>query len=224
MLFWLIVLLLVVVPLLLLAQWFKNQSPDLHTKLNAVIDTECDKLALAQEALQASEHYIREVKSGKEQTEADIRELKAKIKQALDGQDEAKAISLTEQLVLREHDLEECNDKVKKAIADHQENTRIIADFQRRIRNLRQDAKELRVQQGLADAAKNAAALRANTETSLDIKGIGDIKSEIEANIAAARATAAVDVGLSDAQKAFLPPAQTAEERLAKLKEEMKKG
>lgn len=206
-------------------KWFKKEESianDPHNKMQKIIERETDKLAASQEALLASERYVRQIQRETDMCRADVMELKAKVKGYLgDGQTE-RAKSITAILIKKETDQAVKENQLDASKERHQKNIDIVATFQKRIKDLRREAKDLKISESLATAEQHAAALAVDLDTDVDNTGYDAAKGRIQETIDQAQAKAQVDSDMlkSDEDKWLDNTDQSVEERLKQIQSE----
>lgn len=199
----------------------KNNDNDPHKKMQKIIELETDKLAASQDALLASERYVRQIQRETDVCCADVELLKAKIKTHLEDEQVDKAKSVTAILMKKETNLAEKMGQLDTSKERHQKNIEIVNTFQQRIKNLRREAKDLKISESLATAEQHAAALAVDLDTDIDNTGYDAAKGSIQDKIETAKARAEVDSNLLKTDEdQWLDGNQSVEDRLKQIQSE----
>lgn len=203
--------------------WFCGRAkPDPKHELDRIIDEERIKLKTAQLALTKSAELVRRLQREKGILTKDIDELKGRI--ACPATEEAEAKRLTGVLLLCEGRQNRGARGLAEAIEAYTQHSKVIAEFQTRIHELRIQADTLSVQRDLALARKDAASLAADQNTGIDTTGWGVVKSKLTDDITTANVAAEVDERLAQPGRGFVDVDAAIAARLAELRQNNKEG
>lgn len=205
------------------ALWKKFHQPKKtpQEKMQDVIDEQTAGLHKATQALRVSESYVRQIKRERDMREGDVKQLTAQVENLVgEGKDdEARIVIKT--LERKESELSDKKQRYADALEQHQKNAQMVDQYRQNLRDLKDEASQLQVRLNLAEAEREAAALNADLRSGVDARGIGSAKSQLEADIAAARAEAEIDRELAtNPEDEYLKADATdsVEDRLAKFK------
>lgn len=209
-------LLLIIVAVAYYALTSKPSDP--QAKLTRIIEDESAKLAKAQQALFQSEQHIRQIERARQLIEADITEIKRRIKTALAAEQEVQAKTLTQELLGKERELATRDNELQEALEEHKRGIQVVNQYRENITALRHDAEGLTIKRGLAEAAKDQANFKVGVKTGIDTDGVAAVKSSIEDGIIQLQAEAAANHRLAGEAEDFVGGSVDA--RLNQLKSE----